>query len=473
MREINKVNSYLQERLSRGQILSAYQLFLNGQDDLYAKKIKDIWGSSQFCLTDLELRNFRAIERLHINFEKDVTVLIGENGTGKTAILESVAKCLSVISSSIRSRNASGVVLREQDIYVKEEVLDFCKIVAKLNLGNKNFLTCELAKARAGYRHSIKNNVLEFKLLAGILQYLHEQKENLPIIVYYGINRSEKFRVKESLKSKDRGVQNPLNSLYDSATFNGALSLSDFEDWFLRLSRLNTSESQTLKKQFRSLILKVVPFIEDVGVILDHSGCEHLKVKIGSFYRDYSYLSDGQRLFLGLIFDLGMRLLIANSGKEKPFEGMGVVLIDEIELHLHPKWQREIIPSLRDAFPNIQFLITTHSPQVISSIEARSLRLLCRDQDEIKSDGVSYQTDGATSSEVLEELMNLEPRREGSMRVQALKRYIKEMNSLDLSLDQINEKYEALEGLGVGEGMLDEALKKKIATMLRVYKKTK
>jgi hypothetical protein len=95
---------------------------------------------------------------------------------------------------------------------------------------------------------------------------------------------------------------------------------------------------------------------------------------------DLSQLSDGERSFLALICDLGRRLALANPLLGNPLHGAGVVLIDELELHLHPKWQREVSEKLRETFPNIQFIATTHSPFVIQAL--RPGELINLDPDE-------------------------------------------------------------------------------------------
>ena len=84
---------------------------------------------------------------------------------------------------------------------------------------------------------------------------------------------------------------------------------------------------------------------------------------------DLSQLSDGERSFLAMVCDLGRRLTLANPLLANPLHGSGVVLIDELELHLHPKWQREVTAKLRKTFPNIQFIATTHSPFVIQALQ--------------------------------------------------------------------------------------------------------
>ncbi len=96
---------------------------------------------------------------------------------------------------------------------------------------------------------------------------------------------------------------------------------------------------------------------------------------------DIDQLSDGEKCLIAMIGDLARRLAIANPTMENPLEGEGVALIDEIDLHLHPTWQRMVAPRLIETFPNVQFIITTHSPQVLSHVEDKSVFLL-RQTDE-------------------------------------------------------------------------------------------
>ena len=92
----------------------------------------------------------------------------------------------------------------------------------------------------------------------------------------------------------------------------------------------------------------------------------------------WSDLSDGYHVFIALVADIARRAVMLNEfdGAEAPERVEGVVLIDELDLHLHPRWQREALPRLRDVFPKLQFVVTTHSPQVLSSAENRQVRRL-------------------------------------------------------------------------------------------------
>jgi predicted ATP-binding protein involved in virulence len=120
-------------------------------------------------------------------------------------------------------------------------------------------------------------------------------------------------------------------------------------------------------------------------------------------------LSDGEKCLLAMVGDLARRLAIANPGLLEQLQGSGIVLIDEIELHLHPKWQREIIPALTRTFPNCQFIVTTHSPQVISHVQPKDVYLLEKTNVGIiaKRPESSF---GRDSNRILEDLMGVPKR---------------------------------------------------------------
>jgi predicted ATP-binding protein involved in virulence len=113
-------------------------------------------------------------------------------------------------------------------------------------------------------------------------------------------------------------------------------------------------------------------------------------------------LSDGEKMLLLVVSDLARRLSIANPGMEDSLQGNGVVLIDEVDLHLHPQWQREVIPALGKTFPNCQFITTTHSPQVLSNVEKENI-LILEDYRIVENTPFTY---GRDSNSILYDLMN-------------------------------------------------------------------
>ncbi|MBQ3628941.1 MAG: AAA family ATPase, partial [Bacteroidaceae bacterium] len=114
-------------------------------------------------------------------------------------------------------------------------------------------------------------------------------------------------------------------------------------------------------------------------------------------------LSDGEKIYLALIGDLCRKLVLANPSLEDPLQGGGIVLIDEVDLHLHPKWQGEVANNLMDVFPNVQFIITTHSPQVVNRVPTECLRVL--NNGEVANADYGY---GLPTEVVLKDIMGVE-----------------------------------------------------------------
>ncbi|MBS2867103.1 AAA family ATPase [Klebsiella pneumoniae] len=155
-------------------------------------------------------------------------------------------------------------------------------------------------------------------------------------------------------------------------------------------------------------ITTVVPSISRIWVETA-SGADIIKVTNDLQDVTIEQLSDGQRVFLALVADLARRMIMLNPLLKNPLEGRGIVLIDEIELHLHPKWQQEVIIVLRTVFPNIQFVITTHSPIVLSTTEIRCIREFKQNSEsgELFLDSPPIQTKGSENSDILEQVMGV------------------------------------------------------------------
>ncbi|HCD6084171.1 TPA: AAA family ATPase, partial [Enterobacter asburiae] len=135
-------------------------------------------------------------------------------------------------------------------------------------------------------------------------------------------------------------------------------------------------------------------------------------------------LSQGEKALFSLVSDISRRLILLNPGKGiDALKGHGVVIIDEIDLHLHPKWQQEIIGQLQDTFPNIQFIITTHSPQVLSTAPSHCIKILRNDENGLlKIDEAEFSL-GSESDMILEDIFLVKSRPENVEQVQMLNRY--------------------------------------------------
>ena len=142
-------------------------------------------------------------------------------------------------------------------------------------------------------------------------------------------------------------------------------------------------------------------------------------------------LSDGYRTTLAMVMDIASRMAEANPDMPDPLQTEGVVLIDEVDLHLHPGWQQTILLDLMRTFPNIQFIVSTHSPQVVSSVKPECLRVIDWLDEQPRLIPVSF-SEGAEAQQVLLDVLGVKsPRVEQLEIVQKLKKYQQLVDSND------------------------------------------
>ena len=132
--------------------------------------------------------------------------------------------------------------------------------------------------------------------------------------------------------------------------------------------------------------------------------------------------SEGYRTTLAMVMDIAARMAEANPHKENPLDTEGVILIDEVDLHLHPGWQQRILPDLTRTFPHVQFIVTTHSPQVVSTVNPECLRVIDWVNDEPRLHPIQFSL-GAEAQQMLESVLGVEPRAVDLEIVKKLKKY--------------------------------------------------
>jgi predicted ATP-binding protein involved in virulence len=195
-----------------------------------------------------------------------------------------------------------------------------------------------------------------------------------PLAVYYTTDRAG-YRLPKKLPAE---VPLGQAAAYVGALFNRTVN---FRDFMARYRSATVLESEELRdnpnylgdRAVSAISRALTTFLGDFDNLRVEEEPLRLLVNKRGVPLDLSQLSDGERSFLALICDLGRRLALANPLLANPLDGSGIVLIDELELHLHPTWQREVSEKLRKIFPNIQFIATTHSPFVIQSLRPGEL----------------------------------------------------------------------------------------------------
>lgn len=353
-------------------------------------------------ITKLRLTHFRVFEEAEFEFHPGMNLIVGVNGAGKSTVLDALRIMLSkalprfTMSKSVMSFfNDTDITIGQDLLAIDMEVLahdiPFACIVRR-EFGEDDF---ELKPNRADILGPLK------------------KKDRQPLAVYFSVQRSLP-NIKKPGKSEIVGNQ--------AAAFVFSLSPRD-----LRLSTIGywwlnqESSKDPLRERHLDVLRKAVTLFldeysdfhverEELPQKLDEEGNiievsqpkPELFVSKGKTKLNVRQLSEGERGILALVLDLARRLSLANPQSEDPLaEGQAVVLIDELDLHLHPSWQRTIVEKLTRTFRNCQFIATTHSPQILGEVPPESIVILEKDCPPYRP----HQSLGMDSNWILQFLM--------------------------------------------------------------------
>ncbi len=329
-------------------------------------------------------------EHLEMDFHPQVTVLIGENGAGKTALVEGVAKLLTPLpkliekipSLTLDERNASTrKIFKSKDIALGKEEL-FCKISLS-HSQSEELLVIESQRLKKEYIDTANQFIfhgesflsdLRAKRASGLIN-------STPVIVYYRCEKTDDISQKGNPESLEES--NVFNT-YDNAFNDKSINFPSFLDWYKwQEDKELRGKGSFVLPRVREAMLSMLNDKNDdnrfSNLFIDVSSFKDYKLKVvkKDFELDFEQLSSGERSLLALVADIARRISIANPESKSPLtEGTGIVLIDEIDLHLHPRWQRKVIGRLTETFPKLQFIVTTHSPLILGSVRSENIRLL-------------------------------------------------------------------------------------------------
>ena len=359
-------------------------------------------------IMNISAQNFKVFENLDLSLDGKSTVIFGVNGTGKSTIL-------SVVNYVFRSwvnrlNQAQGIAYRSidaEDVHAGKTALT---VSIQIEMDGKMFeLSRSYTKSRPGkaaLSNSSKKTYDEFVDFF-IKQYLTENN-NMPLFANYGTNRSVlkiPLRIRQKhqftkLTALDRTIENELDF---RTFFEWYRNQEDIENEYIRETGDQKYEDRYLKC-VRMAVEKMLGTVTDLKV---KRSPLRMTVKKGKIEVRVDQLSDGEKCTLALFGDLARRIALANPCLDNPLEGEGVVLIDEIELHMHPSWQRRVLNVLHEVFPNIQFIITTHSPQVLGEADDSYVIYRLNADPEVESMITKVaRMDGFDSNYILEEYMD-------------------------------------------------------------------
>ena len=394
-------------------------------------------------LKSVTIENYRAIENLVLPLDQKLTVLHGDNGHGKTSVL-------SAITVGLGATEPLEIYLREAIDFSEEDWREgagfprVCVTDIDGNTGERQGEeetdeqeeetdeqeeeTDEQEKARRIARTRITRTRID------AIRRLDTSEEDMPVVAFYGTDRMLSdipdwvlsHRVSPSRLSRHAALQGALSARTD---FEGLLTWFYFkENEELRERRERRDFDYQLKdvSVIRDAISSMLPEVFDPRIelnplrfVVSHKS-EEGRVETLSL----NQLSGGYRIVLALATDLARRMAQGNPHLDNPLQSEAIVLIDEIELHLHPAWQQRILNDLMRTFPNAQFIVSTHSPQVLTTVEPKHIIVeLYRDDDNIATGAPAGATYGAEAGDVLAAVMHVSERPPDNKFTEALDQY--------------------------------------------------
>lgn len=328
-------------------------------------------------INELKLQNFKCFDDREFELAFPYTLIIGDNGKGKTAILDAIAVVISALLSNFQEPGSSRP-LEPDDVRLERYQQGEASTLEPQYPAS---LTCEgiFEEQELTWTQSwsdTESKPKTDKTIEKLSQKLHQTSKSrdgiLPLVAYYATDRlwipKQKKEHNISLESRSKGY---VSCLHPDSNVKSLIELLKREE----KEKLTSGKSSHLLQVVKSAIAECMKD-EDWDTITYSFGEEEVlaQAKDGRLL-PIRLLSDGIRNMLVTVADLASRAAILNPqlGENAAQETPGIVLIDEIDLHLHPSWQRRVVEALHRTFPKIQFIATTHSPFIIQSLRLGDL----------------------------------------------------------------------------------------------------
>jgi predicted ATP-binding protein involved in virulence len=376
----------------------------------------------------INLTNIRGFRDESLSFGDKINLIVGVNGSGKTTVLDGLAKAMSWLVNRTLNDRSQGYTIDEMDIRNGARA-SAIEVSVKHEGARFNWKVAKSVRGASSQGH--RSELSELNELSRIFQGSlgdNPESASLPLVIYYPVDRSI---VEIPLRTRGKREFNQL-SAYDDA-LKSAANFRRFFEWFRyrqeeSLSNLMEGLTDRLNKgdalenlddlpvssagreldAVREAVYRFMPGFSDLRIM--YSPLRMVVEKDGRRL-NFLQLSGGEKIMLALVGDLARRLTLANPNLADPLTGEAIVLIDEIDLHLHPKWQRNAISQLSTVFPNCQFILSTHSPHIITHVPPEDISALkTSEKGEVQVHSVRASF-GYTAESVLAEVMGLDTTR--------------------------------------------------------------
>lgn len=396
----------------------------------------------------LSIAGLRVFEQAEFTFQPGMNLIVGVNGVGKSTVLDALRFCLSRIIPELTVSRGDKEPIEISDFRFNSSTL---QISCQFSIFDKkgSYL---IFQQRNEYVTQKGDESLEEEdklISAPEIEDFNEEFEpeiaklrkakNQSIALYFSTRRSL------TIEQKSSAPQSGQAAAYHRAfSINRSFNSREIADWLKAQLALaeETVKAGILVAAVEKAVATFMPGYNNLHVISDRNGVNRLMIDKNGIPLAIRQLSDGERGVLSIVAEIARRLAIANPTLENPTqEGSGVVLIDELDLHLHPRWQRTVVDNLTRTFPNCQFIVTTHSPQIISEVNPSCITII--DGLEIYQPNYSF---GIDTNRVLDEIMDADYR---NVKVDAIlskvfklideEKLDKAKNTLDEVIEQLGE----------------------------------
>ena len=347
----------------------------------------------------ITLRNYKCFEKIEIDFHDRLTVIVGNNGSGKSSVLDGMAVSLGTMFTGFDGLN--GVSINQKDARLKAYQMGESEDIQAqypVEITAEGMIdTKEIVWTRSLNRKGGSTTVKDAKQMLDVVkEYQNRLRDGdsdliLPVIAYYGTGRLWDYHRE---KKADTFIKNTKTNGYIDS-LDGTASIKLMMNWFRKKSVQMVQKSAV---GFNSFLGLNVVYLAMANCFERITGYKDVKLlynldtnEIDCYYTNeegftmnipLSQMSDGYKNTISLIADIAYRMATLNPqlGTDVLKKTDGVVLIDEVDLHLHPAWQHRILSDLQEIFPKVQFIVTTHAPAVISSAKSENLVILKNDE---------------------------------------------------------------------------------------------
>lgn len=340
-------------------------------------------------IKQLLIENFRAIEHLELECSNGVNVFIGDNGAGKSTALDAINILYSWLVARFNSTKGKGKSVKKEDIRNGAQYC-FLSIVVEHQGTQARWSLCK-SLSSSNVEQQKQTNLEE--LNGFVEQLLSISEEKKPFLSYYGVNRNVvSVRFDKSLSKKKSNTSFDLDS-------SASVNWKSFFNWFYE----SENEENRMKVWFnpnyhnealdavRDCLSDVFPGYSNLRI---EDKPTRLVIQKNNQKINFDRLSDGEKCYITLVLDIARRLATSNTGEDSPLLGAQIVMIDEVDLHLHPSWQLYVISNLEKKFPNCQFFITSHSSLVLSGLRDSGQLIVLRDGKRIEVSDIPYGDNG-------------------------------------------------------------------------------